>query len=69
MALPLIVEVIRAARVRDPHIGTIVNAGIFTIVRAIPRKGRAHDVTKLSDPMPGWQAVEALQRFADGGEL
>ena len=54
-----------AARAVDPYIGTCAKQGMFTIVRAVPRKGRSHDVTELSAPMPGWQAIEWLRKFAD----
>jgi hypothetical protein len=64
-----LIEATRAAKAREPFIATNVKAGQFTIVRAEPRKGRSHDVKVLAGPMPGWQAVEALERFANGGKL
>lgn len=69
MTAPSLITATLSARKRDPHIGTRVKAGMFTIVRAVPRKGRAYDVTPLAGPMTGWQAVEALERFANGGTL
>jgi len=68
-ATPTIVLTTLAARKRDPHIATRVKDGQFTIVQSIPRKGRSNDVVVLAGPMPGWQAVEALARFAAGGVL
>lgn len=64
-----LIEATRAAKAREPFIGTRVKDGMFTIVRAEPRKGRSHVVTDLAGPMPGWQALEALARFAAGGKL
>lgn len=69
-AVPALVAVTLAARKRDPHIGTHVKAGRFTIVRSVPIPGTSdYDVTPLAGPMPGWQAVESLQQFAQTGEL
>lgn len=62
-------EATLAARKVDPNIATRVEGGMFTIVRAVPRKDRSHDVTVLAGPMKGWQAVESLERFAKGGAL
>lgn len=68
--MPPLITTTLAARKRDPYIGTRVEAGLFTIVRSIPRRGRPDfDVITLAGPMPGWQALESLQRFAAGGEL
>jgi predicted secreted protein len=68
-ATPTIVTVTLAARKRDPYIATRVKGGQFSIVQSIPRKGKSNNVIELAGPMPGWQAVEALERFAAGGSL
>jgi len=44
-------------------------AGSLVIVRAVPRKGRAHDVTDVTAPVPLADAIAALRRFARTGAI
>lgn len=64
-----LVAATRAAKANDQFIATRVKQARFDIIRAMPRKGRSHDVTVLVADIDMTTTIERLNRYAKTGEL